>query len=142
MPQDWDGRDRVLRKERKRKEQQWTGGEEMVVLMVGEVDVIVSQPGKFSLDATGPPLPAEPTSTRPQTGQRGLNQTHEPQNMTWQVQQEKRGEGQTQCELIELHLVRKKKKKHRVWDPNQRDRRLRFIMTPSTDSHCCYGCSG
>lgn len=119
----------------------------MVVLMVGEVgeiDVIVSQLGKFSLDATGPPLPAEPTSTRSQTGRRGLNQTHEPQNMTWQVQQEKRGEGQAQGELIELHLVerKKKKKKHHVWDPKQRDRRLRFIMTPSTDSHCCYGCSG
>lgn len=75
VPQDWDGRDRVLRKERKREEQWWTGGGEKVVLMVGEVDVIVSQLGKFSLDATGPPLPAEPTSSRCQTGRRGLNQT-------------------------------------------------------------------
>lgn len=75
MPQDCDGRDRLWRKERERKEQRWTGRGEMVVLMVGEVDVIVSQLGKFSLDATGPLLPAEPTSTRSQTGRRGLNQT-------------------------------------------------------------------
>lgn len=82
----------------------------MVVLMVrGGFDVIVSQTGKFSLDATGPPLPVEPTSTHFQTGRRGLNQTHEPQNMTWRVQQEKRGGGETQCELIELHLAEKTK---------------------------------
>lgn len=96
------------------KKEENSGGqaeEKLVVLMVGEVDVIVSQLGKFSLDATGPPLPAEPTSTRSQTGRRGLNQTQEPHNMTWQVQQEKRGEGHTQCELIELRKKKKKKKK-------------------------------
>lgn len=88
----------------------------------GEVDVIVSQPGKFSLDATGPPLPVEPTSTRSQTGRRGLNQTHEPQNMTWRVQQEKRGGGGMRCELIELHLAEKKKETSRhVWDRQQRE---------------------
>ncbi|KAJ4927371.1 hypothetical protein JOQ06_015103, partial [Pogonophryne albipinna] len=49
--------------------------------------------GKFSPDATGPSLPTEPTSPLSQTREGGLNQTYEPQNMTWQVQQEKRGVG-------------------------------------------------
>lgn len=63
--------------------------------------------GKFSPDATGPSLPTEPTSPLSQTREGGLNQTYEPQNMTWQVQQGKRGVGgELVCELIELHLAK------------------------------------
>lgn len=66
----------------------WGGG---VVVIVSQLREVQSQ----SPVQSGPSLPAEPTSTRSQTREGGLNQTYEPQNMTWQVQQEKRGGGES-----------------------------------------------
>lgn len=81
-------------------------------------------------------LPMEPTSTRSQTREGGLNQTFEPQNMTWQVQQEKKGGGESWCELIELHPA---KNTMCGAESGQTDR-LRFIMTVYTHRECCYDC--
>lgn len=61
---------------------------------------------KFSPDTTGLFVPEEPTTPLFETREGGLNQTHELQNMTWQVQQEKKGGGESQCELIELRSAK------------------------------------
>lgn len=82
-------------------------------------------------------LPTDPTSLFSQTGDGGLNQTHEPRNMTWQVQQEKRGGGESWCELIELHLAKntmcRAERGETEW--------LCLIATVYTDEECWYECT-
>lgn len=57
--------------------------------------------------------------------------------MTWQVQQEKRGGGESWCELIELHLAKNTmcgaEKGETEW--------LCLIATVYTDEECWYECT-
>lgn len=106
MPQDWNGRDRELKQKEeeneknsgRRTEQKCRGGGCCCNCFPAQRSLVPVRPR--------PSLPAEPDSTRSQTWEGGLNQTYEPQNMTWQVQQEKRGGGESWCELIELHSAK------------------------------------